>query len=53
MSQTASLQQQKSDAGGARVDTKLEVALIPVSDLDRAKEFYTKARVAARRHCDG
>jgi len=26
----------------ARVDTKLEIVVIPVSDVDRAKEFYTK-----------
>jgi catechol 2,3-dioxygenase-like lactoylglutathione lyase family enzyme len=43
MSQTASgFKQQKYDAGVARVDMKLEVALIPVSDVDRAKEFYTR-----------
>ena len=43
MSQTAiSIQQQKYEASAARVDMKLEVALIPVSDVDRAKEFYTK-----------
>jgi catechol 2,3-dioxygenase-like lactoylglutathione lyase family enzyme len=43
MSQTASsFKQPKHDAGVARVDLKLEVALIPVSDVDRAKEFYTK-----------
>ena len=43
MSQTASsFKQQKYDAGVARVDLKLEVALIPVSDVDRAKEFYTR-----------
>src|SRR5580692_1663095 len=43
MSQTASsFKQQKSDAGVARVDMKFEVSLIPVSDVDRAKEFYTK-----------
>jgi catechol 2,3-dioxygenase-like lactoylglutathione lyase family enzyme len=43
MSQTASsIKQQKYDAGAARVDMKLEVALIPVSDVDRAKEFYTR-----------
>jgi len=42
MSQTAiSIEQQKHDAGVARVDMKLEVSLIPVSDVDRAKEFYT------------
>jgi catechol 2,3-dioxygenase-like lactoylglutathione lyase family enzyme len=43
MSQTAiNIQQQKDDAGAARVDMKLEVALIHVSDVDRAKEFYTR-----------
>jgi catechol 2,3-dioxygenase-like lactoylglutathione lyase family enzyme len=43
MSQTASsFKQQKYDAGVARVDMKLEVSLIPVSDVDRAKEFYTR-----------
>ena len=44
MSQTASssFKQPKSDADAARVDMKLEVALIPVSDVDRAKEFYTR-----------
>ena len=29
-----------SDASVARVDTKLEIVVIPVSDGDRAKEFY-------------
>jgi len=43
MSQTTiSIEQQKHDAGAARVDIKLEVALIPVTDVDRAKEFYTQ-----------
>jgi catechol 2,3-dioxygenase-like lactoylglutathione lyase family enzyme len=43
MSETAiSIQQQKYAAGAARVDIKIEVALIPVSDVDRAKEFYTR-----------
>jgi catechol 2,3-dioxygenase-like lactoylglutathione lyase family enzyme len=42
MSQTAiSIQQQKDDASAAKIDMKVEVALIPVSDVDRAKEFYT------------
>jgi catechol 2,3-dioxygenase-like lactoylglutathione lyase family enzyme len=27
-------------ATGSRVDTKLEIVVIPVSDVDRAKEFY-------------
>src|ERR1700721_1843688 len=28
------------DTSVARVDTKLEIVVIPVSDVDRAKEFY-------------
>ena len=31
-----------SDASIARVDMKIEVVVIPVSDVDRAKEFYGK-----------
>lgn len=31
-----------SDASVAKVDMKLEVVVIPVSDVDRAKEFYKK-----------
>ena len=43
MSQTAiNIQEQKYDADAARVEMKLEIALIPVSDVDRAKEFYTR-----------
>jgi catechol 2,3-dioxygenase-like lactoylglutathione lyase family enzyme len=43
MSQTAiSIQQQKYDANTAKVDMTLEVALIPVSNVDRAKEFYRR-----------
>jgi catechol 2,3-dioxygenase-like lactoylglutathione lyase family enzyme len=43
MSQIASSsKQQKSEAGVARVDMKFEVSLIPVSDVDRAKDFYAK-----------
>jgi catechol 2,3-dioxygenase-like lactoylglutathione lyase family enzyme len=43
MSQTASnIKQQKNGAGGARVDMEFEVALIPVCDVDRTKEFYTR-----------
>ena len=30
------------NAGAARVDMKLEVVVIPVSDVDRAKEFYER-----------
>jgi catechol 2,3-dioxygenase-like lactoylglutathione lyase family enzyme len=29
-----------NEASSARVDTKLEIVVIPVSDVDRAKEFY-------------
>jgi catechol 2,3-dioxygenase-like lactoylglutathione lyase family enzyme len=35
-------QEATSDARVARVDVKLEVVVIPVSDADRAKEFYGK-----------
>jgi catechol 2,3-dioxygenase-like lactoylglutathione lyase family enzyme len=43
MSHTAtSIEQQKDAAGTPSVDLKLEVAVIPVSDIDRAKEFYTR-----------
>src|SRR5437868_14716488 len=31
-----------NDATTARVDTKLEIVVIPVSDVDRAKEFYAR-----------
>jgi len=42
MTQTvSSIKQQKYDVTTAKADMKLEVALIPVSDVDRAKEFYT------------
>jgi len=43
MNQTAiSSQQQKHDAGVGRVDMKLEVDVIPVSDVDRSKQFYRR-----------
>ncbi len=43
MNQTAiSIEQQRYEAGAAKVNMKLEVALIPVSNVDRAKEFYKK-----------
>ena len=43
MSQTASgPKQQKPGAGATRFDMKFEVSLIPVSNVDRAKEFYTR-----------
>ena len=38
-----------SNAIAARMDMKFEIVVIPVSDVDRAKEFYAEARVAARR----
>ena len=31
-----------TDASVGRVDTKLEIVIIPVSNVERAKEFYTK-----------
>ena len=31
-----------SDASAARVDMKFEIVVIPVSDVDRAKEFYAR-----------
>src|ERR1700726_696640 len=31
-----------TDASVAKVDTKLEIVVIPVSDVDRAKEFYRR-----------
>ena len=41
MSQTAiSVKHQTDDAGAARVDMKLEVDVIPVSDVERCKQFY-------------
>jgi catechol 2,3-dioxygenase-like lactoylglutathione lyase family enzyme len=43
MSQTgAGMTPQKYEAGVAPVDMKLEVVIIPVSDVGRAKEFYQK-----------
>jgi catechol 2,3-dioxygenase-like lactoylglutathione lyase family enzyme len=38
----SSIKQQKNSVAVARVDMKFEVALIPVSDVDRAKAFYTR-----------
>jgi catechol 2,3-dioxygenase-like lactoylglutathione lyase family enzyme len=41
MSQTAiSIKQAKYDAGAARVAMNLEVNVIPVSDVERSKQFY-------------
>ena len=34
-----------SHASIARVAMKFEIVVIPVSDVDRAKEFYTKLRL--------
>jgi len=31
-------------AGIARVDMKFEIVVLPVSDVDRAKEFYERLR---------
>src|SRR5215471_12486864 len=43
MSHTAiSSKEQKYDAGVGRVDMKLEVDVIPVSDVDRSKQFYRR-----------
>ena len=43
MNQTGtSVQQQKSDATVARIDMKLEVDVIPVSDVERSKLFYRR-----------
>src|SRR5215813_10710098 len=39
---TLSAIQNNEHATAARVDMKLEVVIIPVSDVDRAKEFYTR-----------
>ena len=32
----------KEAGGSARIDTKIEVVVIPVADVDRSKEFYTR-----------
>ena len=41
MSQTdTSMKQQKHDPSVTRVDMKLEVDIIPVSDVERSKQFY-------------
>jgi len=43
VSQTGTgISQQKADPALAQMDMKLEVVVIPVSDIDRAKEFYAK-----------
>src|SRR5437660_912443 len=41
MNQTAtSMEQQKSDASAVSVSMNLEVDVIPVSDVERSKQFY-------------
>lgn len=44
-----------TNASAAMTDMKLEVVIIPVSDVDRAKEFYSKLawRLDADRAADG
>ena len=43
MSQTgSSMKQQKSDPSVTRVDMKFEVDIIPVSDVERSKQFYQR-----------
>jgi len=43
MSQTAtSVERKKHDANVTRVDMKLEVDVIPVSDVERSKQFYQR-----------
>jgi catechol 2,3-dioxygenase-like lactoylglutathione lyase family enzyme len=37
-------QSRRNDGGLASVDMKLEAVVIPVSDVERAKDFYTKLR---------
>ena len=37
-----SIKQQKYDAGAATVAMKLEVDIIPVSDVERSKQFYER-----------
>jgi hypothetical protein len=32
----------RQDEGGCIVDYRLELVLLPVSDVDRAKSFYTE-----------
>jgi catechol 2,3-dioxygenase-like lactoylglutathione lyase family enzyme len=43
MSQTSSgMKQQKSGTSGMGVDMKLEVHVVPVSDVERSKQFYER-----------
>jgi catechol 2,3-dioxygenase-like lactoylglutathione lyase family enzyme len=39
---TLEVSKSANDSRAARMDMKLEVVVIPVSDIDRAKEFYAK-----------
>ena len=41
------------DASVGRVDMKLEVMIIPVSDVDRSKEFYERLGWSLDRRHDG
>jgi predicted enzyme related to lactoylglutathione lyase len=36
------MEQQKSGVGGTGIDMKLEVHVIPVSDIERSKQFYER-----------
>src|SRR5262249_44987430 len=40
MSSTQPIAEQTTNTAAATVDTKLEVVVIPVSDVDRSKKFY-------------
>ena len=42
MTQNASSAKQQNEASTAKVDMKFEVSIVPVSNVDRAKDFYTK-----------
>jgi catechol 2,3-dioxygenase-like lactoylglutathione lyase family enzyme len=43
MSQTnTGMKQQKSGAGAMRVEMRLEVDVVPVSDVERSKQFYER-----------
>ena len=43
MSQTGTrTKQQKDDGSATKVDMKLEVDIIPVSDVERSKQFYKR-----------
>ncbi len=42
MSTTELIMEPELETKGATVDTKLEIVVIPVSDVDRAKDFYEK-----------